>query len=184
LPLTTAILAVDETDLLLLPPLRAGWGRRGEPLEVPISGRNARRVIFGGLSLRTGHRLLMPRERQRAEDFQEFLRHVRHHYRRWEVAMMLDEDPSHTAKGSVGLAEALEIELLWLPKRAPELNPIESLWGDGKDVVCADHQYDSIDEEVERFVAYLSGLSNRDTLQKAGVFAEDFWLRRTLSKTL
>ena len=47
-------------------------------------------------------------------------------------------------------AEELEIELLWLPKRAPELNPIEDLWGDGKDVVCADHQDGSIDEQVRR----------------------------------
>jgi hypothetical protein len=180
----TAILAEDETDLLLLPPLRGGWGRRGEPLPVPISGRNARRVIFGALSLRTGRRLLLPRERQRAGDFQASLRHVRRHYRRWPVAMVLDEDPSHTAKGSVALAEHLEIELLWLPKRAPELNPIEGLWGDGKDVVCADHQYESIDEEVERFVAYLAGLSNRDALHKAGVLSEGFWLRRAVSKTL
>lgn len=184
MPRTTAILAEDETDLLLLPPLRGGWGKRGEPLTVPISGRNARRVIFGALSLRTGHRLLLPRERQRAGDFQAFLRHVRHHYRRWPVAMLLDEDPSHTAKGSMGLAEELGIELLWLPKRAPELNPIEGLWGDGKDVICADHQYESIDEEVERFIAYLSGLTNRDALQRAGVFSEDFWLKRAVSKSL
>ena len=89
LPDMTAILAEDETDLLLLPPLRGGWAR-GEPLPVSISGRNARRVIFGALSLRTGHRLLLPRERQRAGDFQEFLRHVRRHYRRWPVAMVLE----------------------------------------------------------------------------------------------
>jgi len=169
--------------LLLLPPLRGGWGLRGEPLEVPISGRNARRVVFGALNLRTGHRLLLPRERQRAGDFQAFLRHVRSRYRRWEVAMLLDEDASHTAKGSVELAEGLGIELLWLPKRAPELNPMEGLWGDGKDVVCADHQYDSIEEQVRRFVAYLSGLPKEEALQKAGAFSEDFWLRQVVSKT-
>jgi hypothetical protein len=180
----TAVLAEDETDLLLLPPLRGGWARRGEPFPVPISGRNARRVIFGALSLRTGHRLLLPRERQRAGDFQAFLRHVRRHYRRWPVAMLLDEDPSHTAKGSASLAEELEIELIWLPKRAPELNPIEGLWGDGKDVVCADHQYGSIDEQVRRYVAYLAALSNREALKKAGVLSEDFWLKRAVSKTL
>jgi hypothetical protein len=100
------------------------------------------------------------------------------------VAMSLDEDPGHTAKGSVGLAEDLAIELLWLPRRAPELSPIEGLWGDGKDVVCGDHQYESSDEEVERFVAYLLGLSDRDALQKAGVLSEDFWLKRAVSKTL
>jgi hypothetical protein len=74
--------------------------------------------------------------------------------------MVLDEDPSHTAKGSVGLAEELEIELLWLPKRATELNPVEGLWGDGKDVVRADHQYESIDEQAERFVSICPGSRN------------------------
>lgn len=168
---------------MLLPPLRGGWGLRGEPLEVPISGRNARRVVFGALNLRTGHRVLLPRERQRAGEFQAFLRHVRSRYRRWPVALLLDEDPSHTARGSVGLAGELGFELLWLPKRAPELNPIEGLWGDGKDVVCADHQYDSIEEQVQRFVSYLAGLSRTDALQKAGVYSEEFWLRDVVSKT-
>ena len=163
--------------------MRGGWGLRGEPLEVPISGRNARRVIFGALNLRTGHRVLLPRERQRAGDFQAFLRHVRSRYRRWPVAMLLDEDASHTAKASVGLAEELQIELLWLPKRAPELNPIEALWGDGKDVVCAGHQYESIDEQVQRFVAYLTGLSRDEALDKAGVRSRSLWLRAALSKT-
>jgi hypothetical protein len=160
----------------MLPPLRAGWGLRGEALEVPISGRNARRVIFGTLSLRTGHRILLPRERQRAGDFQASLRHVHSRYRGWPVAMLLDEDASHTAKGSVGLAEELGIEFLWLPKRAPELNPIEGLWGEGKDVVCSGHQYDTIDEQAERFVAYLTGLSKDETLEKAGIHSQEFWL--------
>ena len=97
--------------------------------------------------------------------------------------MLLDEDASHTAKASVGLAEELQIELLWLPKRAPELNPIEALWGDGKDVVCAGHQYESIDEQVQRFVAYLTGLSRDEALDKAGVRSRSLWLRAALSKT-
>ena len=38
--------------------------------------------------------------RQRALEFQQFLRQVRSHYRGWRVAMLLDEDSSHTAKAS------------------------------------------------------------------------------------
>src|SRR5437588_787451 len=87
-----ALLAEDETDLLLFPPLRAGWALRGRPAEVPLSGRNARRVVFGALNLRTGYRLLLDREHQRAGDFQAFLRFVRSHYRGWHVVMLLDED--------------------------------------------------------------------------------------------
>jgi hypothetical protein len=41
-------------------------------LEVPISGRNARRVVFGSLNIETGQRLFLARQRQRSEDFRAF----------------------------------------------------------------------------------------------------------------
>jgi hypothetical protein len=87
----------DETDLLLFPPLRAAWGLRGQPMEVPISGFNARRVVFGTINIDTGHRLFLARRRQRGEDFRAFLAIIHSHYRGWQIALLLDEDPSHTA---------------------------------------------------------------------------------------
>jgi hypothetical protein len=141
LPARSVVLAEDETDLLLFPPLRATWSPRGLPKEVLLCGRNGRRVVFRAMNLRTGHRLLLRREHQRATDFRAFLRVVRSSYRGWHLAMVLDEDPSHTAKGSVRLADEFGIELLWLPKRAPQLNPMDTLWGQAKDVVSADKQY-------------------------------------------
>jgi hypothetical protein len=180
LPGRSVVLAEDETDLLLFPPLRGAWSPRGAPLEVLLSGRNARRVVFGALNLRTGYRLFLPREHRRAADFQALLEAIRSAYRGWHVALLLDEDPSHTAKGSVRLAEVLDIELLWLPKRCPELNPVDTLWGQGKDVVCADKQYADLDEQVERFVRHLESLSACEALHTAGVLSEDFWLRSVL----
>src|SRR5262249_26135000 len=112
LPLRSVVLAEDETDLLLFPPLRSAWSLRGQPQAVLLSGRNARRVVFGAMNLRTGRRLLLPREHQRAADFQAFLRVVHSCYRGWHVALLLDEDPSHTAKGSVQLADGYDLELL------------------------------------------------------------------------
>jgi DDE superfamily endonuclease len=147
---------------------------------VVLCGRNARRVVFGAMNLRTGYRLFLPRERQRAVDFQAFLGEVHYYYRGWQVAMLLDEDPSHTAKGSVHLADDFDIELLWLPKRCPELNPMDTLWGQGKDVVCADKQYASLDEQTDRFIRYLDNLSALEALHTAGVHSEDFWLRAVL----
>jgi len=166
----------DETDLLLFPPLRAAWGRRGEPLRVPISGRNARRVVFGTLNIETGQRLFLARQRQRSEDFRAFLTVVARYYRGRSVALLLDEDPSHTAQPSLALAEELGMQLLWLPKRCPELNGMDHLWGHGKDHVCANRQYDDIDAETERFIAYLQDLSNQEALRQAGLLSPDFWL--------
>ena len=175
------VLAEDETDLLLFPPLRAAWFPRGQPLRVVLCGRNARRVVFGAMNLRTGHRLFLPRERQRAADFQAFLREVHYYYRGWHVALLLDEDPCHTAKGSVQLAGRFDIDLLWLPKRCPQLNPMDTLWGQAKDVISADKQYATVDEQVCRFLAHLGALSDQEALHTSGVLSDDFWLQTTLS---
>ena len=130
-----------------------------------LSGRNARRVVFGAMNLRTGRRLFLPREHQRAADFQAFLRVVHYYYRGWHVALLLDEDPSHTAKGSLQLADWDGIELL--PKRSPKLNPMDTLWGQGKDVISADKQYATIDEQVNRFIAYLEALRKETSRNQA-----------------
>jgi transposase len=172
-----ALLFEDETDLLLFPPLRACWAQRGESAEVVLSGRNARRVLFGAIHVRTGHRLMLPRRRQRAEDFQAFLQLVHERYRGWPVWLLLDEDTSHTAHASVGLARELEIGLIWLPKRCPELNAMDHLWGHAKDEVCANSQAFSIEHLVDRFIRYIQGLSAEEARRKSGVLSEEFWLR-------
>ncbi len=174
------MLAEDETDLLPFPPLRAAWSKRGEVTRVWLSGRNARRVIFGAMNLRTGTRLFVPREKGRSGDFQAFLGEIRSHYRGWHVAMLLDEDPCHTAKAS--LREGEGMTLMWLPKRSPKLNPMEPLWGEGKDVISANKQYATIDEQVDRFLGHLHGLSNQEALHTSGVLSGKFWLQGALSK--
>jgi transposase len=182
LPPRSVILAQDETDVLLFPPLRAGWSPRGQTRKVILSGFNARRVIFGALNLHTGKRLFLERERQRQEDFEAFLDLVGEHYRGRAVFLLLDEDPSHIGDEAQVLAEAYGIELLWLPNRAPELNPMDRLWGQAKDAISANRQYETIEEHVEQFLQYLESLSDREALQKAGVFSSDFWLKSVMRK--
>jgi len=181
LPARGAVLAQDETDLLLCPPLRKQWARQGQPASVLLGGGNARRVIFGAMNLATGHRLWLPRRRQRAEDFQAFLRQVHAQYRGWQVLLLVDRDASHTAHQSIRLAQQFKIRLLWLPKRCPELNPMEALWGHAKNVVSANRQYANIDCQVKRFIDYLSALTGKQALQTAGMFSKHFWLHRIAS---
>jgi hypothetical protein len=174
------VLAEDETDLLLFPPLRAAWSKRGEVARVWLSGRNARRVIFGAMNLRTGTRLFVPRQKGRSGDFQALLAEIRWAYRGWHVALLLDEDPCHTAQASLGAAEGMT--LLWLPKRSPKLNPMDTLWGQSKDIISANKQYATIDEQVERFLDHLWSLSDHEALHTSGVLSKKFWLRGALSK--
>ena len=80
------------------------------------------------------------------------------------------------------LREAEGMTLLWLPKRSPKLNPMDTLWGQGKDIISADKQYPTIDEQVDRFLRHLWSLSNREALHTSGVLSKKFWLRQALSK--
>lgn len=122
--------------------------------------------------------MFLARRHQRGEDFRQFLWVVHRHYRGWGVALLLDEDPSHTAHDSLDLAEWLGFEFAWLPKRCPELNAMDHLWGHGKDHVCANRQYRDIDQEVGRFMDYLQSLSNTQALNQAGILSQDFWLNQ------
>jgi len=132
------------------------------------------------MNLRSGARLLVPRDKGRSGDFRAFVGEVRSAYRGWHVALLLDEDPCHTARASLGAVEGMT--LLWLPKRSPKLNPMDTLWGQGKDVISASKQYATIEEQVDRFLSYLRGMSNDEALHTSGVLSEEFWLQAALSK--
>jgi transposase len=171
------VLFEDETDLLLFPPLQAAWVPRGEGRPVLLRGWNARQVVFGAMQVCTGRRIMMVSPRQRADDFQAFLEVLHRHYRRWLPVLLLDEDPSHTAEESLEAAEDLGIELLFLPRRYPELNAMDQLWRRTKPMISANRQYDTIEEQADRFVYYLLALDRQEALIKAGLRSPDFWLK-------
>src|SRR5262245_45879441 len=178
LPTGCAKLFEDETDLHLFPPLRAGWFLRGKPAEVPISGENAKRTVFGTIDVDTGRRLFVARDGACAVDFQALLRMIREGYGSRMVALLLDGASRHSAHESEGLAAKLDIALIWLPARASNINPMDRLWKWGKEKICANKQYLSIDYQADRFIEYLLGLSPQEALRKAGFLSGRFWLFR------
>ena len=178
LPAGCVRLFEDETDLLLFPPLRAGWFLRGKPAEVPISGENGKRTVFGTIDVDTGRRIFVAREGACAVDFQALLRLIRQGYRSQAVALLLDGASRHSADASEELAADFDIELIWLPARASNINPMDRLWKWGKDKICANKQYLSIDYQADRFIEYLLGLSAQEALRKSGLLSGKCWLFR------
>lgn len=172
----TVVLFCDESLLREFPPLRSAWTKRGRQARVAITGNNARRTIFGVLNPRTGKRLLLGRVRNRAEDFQAFLRHIRARYRRWDIFLILDQASSHTAGKTKRLAQQLRIEFAFLPTACPELNPIELLWRRGKDHVSANRVYPKVQQQAEAFINHLLSMSNQQALQTTGCLSGNFWL--------
>ena len=166
----------DETDLLLFPPLHAGWAERGQAKHVTLSGRNAKCVLFGALDAVSGQVFLLARPKQRAEDFCAFLHYLRSCHQQQVLVLILDEDVSHTAQCSQALADQLGIILLFLPKRSPHLNPVEHLWRAVKKDICANRQYENLEDQLHQVVNYLYSLPPREVLTKAGICSPDFWV--------
>jgi transposase len=171
------VLFADATVLRLFPPLRAAWAFRGQQAEVRVTGRNDRRVLFGAINPRTGCRVVLRRTRQRQEDFQAFLRHLRARYAGRPLWLLLDKASCHVAFRSQALAGKLDIGLLWLPIQCPELNPVDHLWRELKRLIAANRQFRTIDEGAGYAEGWLLGLTPNQALRKAGVLADDFWLR-------
>jgi hypothetical protein len=115
-------------------------------------------------------------------DFQAFLFQICQRYRSWQITLLLDSDSSHTAKTSQTMAAQLGIQLLWLPKRAPGLHPMDTLWGQRKDVISASKQYTNIDQPAESFITHLTSFSDKQALKTSGVLSAHFWLKHVLSK--
>jgi transposase len=180
MPAGAVLLMEDETILRLFPVLRRAWSMRGEQAQIPITGRNAKRVLFGTINICTGHRLVWRGPNMRQEHFHTFLQMVRRHYPGRPVWMLLDEAPCHIAARSEALAAALGIELIFLPKQCSELNAMDHLWREMKGTISANYQFRSIDEHADYAENWILKLSQREARRKAGVMSKNFWLRSFL----
>jgi transposase len=176
-----ALLFADATRLRLFPPLRAAWARVGEQAVVPVTGRNARRVLFGALNVRTAHRVLLRWPSETGPGARAFLTEIRRRYRQAPtIWLLLDQGPAHTAAPTRRLAAELGIELVWLPRQWPELNAMDQLWRELKRLVAANRQAASIEDLAEQAEHWVLGLRPREALRKAGILSPRFWLKRLL----
>ena len=173
----TVVLFEDETILRFFPPLRHCWSYKDEQAIVPITGENAKRVLFGVINFRTGHRAVLRRHKQRQEDFQAFLRLLRKRYKGKLLALLLDKNSCHRAKRSQSLAAQLSMQLIWLPKQWSELNPMDHLWREMKRNIASNRQFETIDKQAKHAEKWVLGLSARTSLRKTGVLSKNFWLR-------
>jgi transposase len=170
------VLFEDETILRLFPPLRAKWAWRGSQPQVRISGANGRRVLFGAINPKTGHRILMKGASMRQEEFQAFLRLLHHRYHGRRLCLILDEASCHNAKGTDRLAESLGVERLYLPKQSPELNPMDHLWRPAKGRISANRQYRNVQQQADYLAHFVHQLTPMKALRLAGILSKDFWL--------
>jgi transposase len=167
----------DETTRRECPPLRAGWARRGQPAQVVISGRTARRVIMGALNIMTGKLVRVVREHGRGADVAAGLQALGEPTPGVPRRLVWDNAPPHQARAATTAAAEQELELVRLPVRAPDLNPLEDRWRSLKGVVAANRADEAMDDLAERALGYLDSRAPDDVRRRCGLASSKFdWL--------
>jgi transposase len=174
--LRTVLLFLDSTIFSEIPPLRAMWAPVGTQAQVPIIGSHAKQFLTGVLNIRTGDYVDYASTQFRQTHFQDVLRLIRTHWRGWQIVLFLDRNSAHRTLASQRVAQELGIQLRWLPTACPELNVLDCLWRHLKDDVLANRPLPDLEAVTHCARTEVATLSRRQRLEKAGVYAKDFWL--------
>jgi len=148
----TVVISQDETEFHLYPYLVAIWSVVGSPQpEVRTPGKNQKRVLYGGLNLKTGHLTSHWAATKSGAHFVEYLETLLHDYPDQKILMIADNGSfHHTLKVEAfvkGHRDRLEIK--WLPPYCPDLNDIERTWRRLKASHASNFLFNSLDELVE-----------------------------------
>src|SRR5690606_24733329 len=126
-------------------------------------------------------RVLLKRSRAGGAEARAFFIELRRRYRAWgSICLLLDRASAHTDGRTQALAAELNLLLFWVPKHAPELNPMDQLWRPMKQHVAANRQAETIDDLADEAVAWILCLSADEARRKAGLFSRRSWLRNLL----
>jgi putative transposase len=179
LPADETAVFEDEVDVQLNPKIGSCWMPRGQQAAVTTPGNNEKRHLAGSLHWRTGRLLLSgPGRRRNAALFVAHLEELRCRLRAYRVLHVIcDNARFHDCRLVRDyLAQHPDrIVLHYLPKYAPETNPIERVWWHLHETITRNHRCRSIDELLSEVYTwadthetfYLQTASFRDTYAMA-----------------
>ena len=154
------------------------WAPIGQQAKVPILGQHhEKRILTGVLNIQTGSYFQYSSEAYTQATFHIILKLMHRRWRGWSIVLFLDKISAQWAHSSRRLAKDLGIQLRWLPKACPELNPVDHLWRHLKKDILANEPLPDLEITLKHACAYLTDLSPRERLRKAGVLSHRFWLQ-------
>lgn len=154
LPENETALFQDEVDVNLNPKIGSCWMRRGQQAEVVTPGNNQKRHIAGSLHWRTGKLLISPaRKRRNTELFLEHLDDLRRSLRGYtKIHVICDNAAFHQSRAVQRYLDRWRdrIEIHFLPKYAPETNPVERVWWHFHETITRNHRCQSLEELLDQ----------------------------------
>jgi len=135
----SVFLCEDESTFRLLPAIRSMWMKVGQQLRIVVpSGWNKCFRIFGALNIRTGEWHYSIFDKACSSQFISFLADLLNAYPDCPIYIILDNSSIHHSQETQDwLSLHPRIQLLPLPKRSPQMNPVEKIWWKCKGVVAS-----------------------------------------------
>ncbi len=160
LPDDETVVFQDEVDINLNPKIGCMWMRRGQQAEVVTPGDNAKSYLAGSLHWRTGLLIQTVGPKRDGALFVRHLHDLRRHLRCYKkIHVICDNAKFHHDCWAVWefcYQYGDRVVLHFLPKYAPELNPIERVWWVLHDQITRNHQCPDLPELVALVLAWLA----------------------------
>ena len=152
------VLSEDEMILTTETTIQKVWLKEGERPFVEVSnGGRKRRSIYGFLNMKNGREHAWKTEYQNMYITKEILEKIRVIYPQQKIVLFWDSAGWH--KGSVVqeyLKQDGNIEIIHFPRYAPEENPQEHVWKNGRSLCSHNKFIENIDKATDEFVSYLN----------------------------
>jgi transposase len=159
LPANETAVFQDEVDVHLNPKIGSCWMVRGQQTEVVTPGNNVKRHLSGSLVWRTGTMIVSsPGTRRNTQLFLAHLDDLRRRLRGYrKIHVICDNAPFHTCRAVTKYLERWghRITLHFLPKYAPQTNPIERVWWHLHETITRNHRCHTIEELLGEVFGWL-----------------------------
>lgn len=160
LPADETVVFQDEVDLNLNPKIGSMWMQRGQQAEVVTPGDNEKCYLAGSLHWRTGQLIVTEGAKRDSDLFVGHLHELRYCLRRYrKIHVICDNAKFHHDCWAVWefcWKYGDRIELHFLPKYAPECNPIERVWWHLHEEITRNHSCQTLEELVDLVLGWLA----------------------------
>ena len=160
LPEDETVVFQDEVDLNLNPDLGCMWMCRGQQAKVVTPGDNEKCYLAGSLHWRTGVLFTTEGPKRDADLFVRHLHELRRKLRRYrKIHVICDNAKFHWNCWAVWEFVARygeRVVLHFLPKYAPECNPVERVWWHLREAITRNHSCQDLPELIEQVLGWLT----------------------------
>jgi len=153
----TIVLTADEMSLSTQTTIQKIWLPQGEYTRIEVATKRDARSIYGFLNVRTGQENAFKTNWQNMHITYDILGRLRKVYPTQKLFIVWDKAPWH--KGSRAqqfIRKDGNIETLDFPRAAPDENPQEHVWKNGRSKITHNRFIGDIDQTTDEFVNYLN----------------------------